>query len=70
MMRGSDSGAQKMKGINTHSPKLDSLEARETAILQQNWRGWKRWKSRGEIRSIPVSIFLMNRNTRRLDFSV
>ena len=33
--RGSDSGTQKMKGTATYSPKLDSLEAGATAILQQ-----------------------------------
>ena len=50
MTRGSNSGAQKMKGITTHLPKLDSLEAGATAILQQHWRGGRRLgKRRGEI---------------------
>ena len=48
MTRGSNSGAQKMTGISIDSPKLDSLEAEATAILQQNWQGgWEVGSSRG-----------------------
>ena len=50
--RGSDSGPQKIRGTTINSPKLDSLGATATVILQQHWRigGWK--KSWGEICSI------------------
>ena len=39
MRRGSDWVLEKITGTSIDSPKLDSLEARTTAILQQNWRG-------------------------------
>ena len=52
MTRGSDSGDQKMIDTSIDSSKLDSLEARATAvltILHQNWQGRRevenRWRN-------------------------
>ena len=62
MTRGSNSGTHKMEGTTTHSPKLDSLEMRAMAVLQQNWQsGRGLGKCRGEIgrsRELTGDLFL------------
>ena len=65
MTRGSNSGTHKMEGTTTHSPKLDSLEMRAMAVLQQNWQsGRGLGKCRGEIgRSRELTGDLLLRGT-------